>query len=295
MMSEHCAALGMKVLDPVHTDDSVSTSLQPAYILHYRQWQESSFIVDAFTLTHGRIALVAKSARASKPRVRALYQPFRPLLLSWVGGSDLRTLTGIEESGQPITLEDASLACGYYFNELILRLLGKDQPQPEIFAHYALALSELTAPDARIEIVLRTFELQLLDTLGVLPDLAQSTADGSTVDAARQYRYHPANAVAVVTAQSSDEPGSQRYAGIQKEKVRMGESDTRNPGVQADGITADKGVLVSGSTLLALSRLDLQEASVRAEAKVLMRHILRVHLGEKPLQSRELFESLVRR
>jgi len=280
----------------MYGDDSVSTSLQPAYILHYREFQESSFIVDAFTLTHGRIALMAKSARASKPRTRALYQPFRPLLLSWVGGSDLRTLTGIEESGQPLTLVDAPLACGYYFNELILRLSGKDQPQPEIFAHYALALSELVAPDVDIQIVLRTFELQLLDTLGVLPDLAQSTSDGSVVDADRQYRYHPANAVAVVTPLSAeDQLASSTHYGIQKEKVRMGEGDTRNPTVQADGITADKGVPVSGATLLALSRLDLQAPAVLAEAKVLMRHILHVHLGDRPLKSRELFESLVRR
>lgn len=280
----------------MHGDDSVSTSLQPAYILHYKEFQESSFIVDAFTLTHGRISLMAKSARASRPAVRALYQPFRPLLLSWVGGSDLRTLTGIEESGQPLSLTDAPLACGYYFNELVLRLLGKDQPQPEIFAHYALALSELLAPDVDIQIVLRTFELQLLDTLGVLPDLAQSTADGSFIDEDRQYRYHPANAVAVVEPLSADEQLSQQgHYGIQKEKVRMGEGDTRNPSVQADGITADKGVLVSGATLLALSQLDLEEPAVRAEAKVLMRHILHVHLGDRPLKSRELFESLVRR
>ncbi|MFT5046111.1 MAG: DNA repair protein RecO (recombination protein O), partial [Porticoccaceae bacterium] len=224
------------------TDGSVSSSLQAAYILHYREFQESSFIVDAFTLTHGRIALVAKSARNSKPRTRALYQPFRPLLLSWVGAGDLRTLTGIEESGQALDLADAELACAYYLNELVLRLAGKDQPQPTIFAYYSMALDQLASQTISIQEVLRTFEVQLLDGLGVLPNFAYCTGDGSAVDPSREYRYHPANAIAVVTnraafVQGSDEPvqdaNHNAYLGIQKEKHRLGAGDSRNPNIQA--------------------------------------------------------------
>ncbi len=272
-------------------DGSVSTSIQAAYILHYTQWQESSFIVDAFTLAHGRIALMAKSARASKPVTRALYQPFRPLLLSWVGAGDLRTLTGIEQSGQALPLADAQLACGYYINELVLRLLGKDQPQPLVFAHYSLALADLATSQLPLEVVLRTFELQLLDTLGVLPNLAHCTPDATPVQATRDYRYHPANALAVPTNIAIDSDAS---LGIQKEKVRRGDGDTRDASVQADGITPDKGIPVSGATLLALAALDFSAPQVLEESKPLMRQILRVHLGDKPLKSRELFQSLAR-
>ena len=295
------------------TDGSVSTSVQAAYILHYREFQESSFIVDAFTLAHGRIALVAKSARNSKPRTRALYQPFRPLLLSWVGAGDLRTLTGIEESGQALDMADAELACAYYLNELVLRLAGKDQPQPTIFAYYSMALEQLASQTYSVQEVLRTFEVQLLDGLGVLPNFAFCTADGSAVDPRREYRYHPANAIAVVTnrpaivddlpegamqaSEGTDEEPAQstEYLGIQKEKHRMGAGDSRNPNIQSDGMTPDEGVLVDGSTLIALSELELRDVKVLSQAKVLMRHVLRVHLGDKPLRSRELFDSLVRR
>ena len=85
------------------------------------------------------------------------------------------------------------------------------------------------------------------------------------------------------------------YLGIQKEKHRMGEGDSRNPRVQADGMTPDQGILVDGSTLIALSQLELSDAAVLSQATQLMRHVLRVHLGDKPLRSRELFDSLVRR
>lgn len=276
------------------TDGSVSTTLQAAYILHYRQYQESSFIVDAFTLAHGRITLMARSARASKPRTRALYQPFRPLLLSWVGASDLRTLTGIEESGQAMSMENAQLACGYYINELVLRLLGKDQPQPAVFAYYSLALAELSAQptDTVLQVTLRTFELQLLDALGVLPDLRYCTPDGSVVEPDSQYRYHPANAVAVPANSKTD--GSLSL-GIQKEKTRMGEGDSRNASVHADGVTADDGVLISGESLLSLAAMEFPSDKVLEDAKQLMRRILRVHLGDRPLNSRELFASLASR
>lgn len=299
------------------SERSTAHALQPAYILHYTPWRESSFIVDAFTLERGRLGLVAKGARASKPRVRALYQPFRPLLLSWVGGGDLRTVTGIEDSGQALDLTDAALACGYYLNELVLRLLGKDQPQPSIFAYYAASLADLSMVEsgregqASLERILRLFELQLLDTLGVLPDLAFCTPDGSRIDAQREYVYHPANAVAVPTSRPVSDGQS---LGIQKLKNRMGEGDGRDPSIQADGMTPDAGVRVSGSTLLALSRLEIAvpvhqrpavhgsvhdgsagESLVLDEARRLMRQILRVHLGERPLQSRALFESLARR
>jgi len=152
--------------------ESVSTSLQPGYILHYREYQDASFIVDAFTLTHGRVSLFARSARQSRPAVRALYQPFRPLLLSWVGSGDLRTLTGIEDSGKALDLQHLRLACGYYINELVLRLLGKDEPNDAVFAYYALALSELAQPELDHEAILRIFELQLLDVMAVLPDFS---------------------------------------------------------------------------------------------------------------------------
>ncbi len=274
-------------------DVSVSTSLQPGYILHYREYQESSFIVDAFTLTHGRVALLAKSARNSRPQIRALYQPFRPLLLSWVGGGDLRTLTGIEESGAALPLADVELACGYYINELMLRLLGKDQPQDQVFAYYSLALSELAQATIHYEVVLRSFELQLLDVMGVLPDLPYCTPDGSKVIPECEYLYHPANAVAIPVQGSAG-------LGLLKEKHRLGalsgelkgDYTSSSPSVHPDGMTIDEGVRVHGKTLIAMHELDFSDSEVISECRVLMRQILRIQLGDKPLKSRELFAVL---
>ncbi len=281
-----------------YEDDSVSSSVQPAYILHYHEYQESSYIVDAFTLNHGRVALIAKSARNSRPSIRALYQPFRPLLLSWVGAGELRTLTGIEDSGAALNLERVRLACGYYINELTLRLLGKDQRNESVFALYSMALAELTQPEIDHERVIRSFELQVLDAMGVLPVLSHCTADGSPIVPETQYLYHPANAIAVPIEGSAG-------LGLLKERHRLGVTvaqggSTRNtgattsltPSIHADGITLDEGISVKGQTLIAMEQINFDSTSTLQECRQLMRAIVRLHIGERPLKSRELFKTL---
>ncbi len=256
--------------------------LQPAWLLHHQSYRDTSLIIDIFTLAHGRMALMARSARAARPAVRELYQPFRPLLLSWMGEGSLKTLIGIEAADKPVTLDPTPQACAYYLNELLLRLCEKGHPQAELFALYGLALSELGS-GVDVEIVLRRFELQLLEALGVLPDLARATRDGNRVEAALRYRFHPANAVAVVI-EDEDE-----LHGTLLKSTSATEGDER---WQADGITEDPGVEVSGATLLALAEMDVDDPKVRREARPLMKRLVRVQLGDRPLNSRRVFESM---
>jgi len=266
---------------------AVSTvELQPTWLLHHTNYRDTSLIIDLFTLEHGRVSLMARSARSARPAVRALYQPFRPLLLSWTGESELKTLIGIEESGRPVDLDNRGLACAWYLSELLLRLLGKGQPQPTLFALYALALAQLAEGDQPIEVVLRTFELHLLEALGVLPDFLRATPDGRPLEPARRYRYHAGSATAVALIERGEQHGRLK-------PDRVAEADVRgDPAWHADGVTADEGIEVSGRTLAALAGFDLDDATVRDEARPLMKRLLRLQLGERPLKSRELFAAL---
>jgi len=258
---------------------SASIDLQAAYLLHYKLYGDTNFIVDLFTLNHGRVSLLAKGARSSKPRTRTLYQPFRPLLVSWWGDGDLRTLTGIEESGSALTLVGSALPCGYYLNEIILRLLAKDQPQQNLFAHYVMALTELSENPDNPAPTLRRFELQLLEALGSLPDFAASDRDGEAIDEQRHYLYYP-SAVQAIAVDNDDQ-----YIAIPKEKPL--------PVIyHADGETPETGIPVSGRTLLRMASFEIEDKQVLAEMKPLMRRILHLHLGDRPLNSREMFSSL---
>lgn len=258
---------------------SDSVSLQAGYLLHYTQYGDTNFIVDFFSFNHGRVSLIAKGARSSKPRTRALYQPFRPLLLSWWGNHELRTLTGIEESGHAHQLDGPALPCGYYLNEIVLRLLVKDQPQPTLFAHYGLALAELAENPDNPQPVLRRFELQLLEALGLLPDFSHCRNDGAALQAHEKYLFYPGSNQAVLVTEDDT------HIAIPKKKIPEAV-------YHADGETPDVGIPVSGKTLIALAEFDIDEAQVLREIKPLMRRLLHTHLGDKPLNSRELFTSL---
>jgi len=258
---------------------TASVSQQAGYLLHYTQYGDASFIVDFFSMEHGRISLMAKSARSSKPVTRALYQPFRPLLVSWWGENELRTLTGIEDSGNALVLAGTALPCGYYLNEILLRLLPKDQTQKNVFAHYALALAELAASPDRPEPVLRQFELQLLEGLGLLPDFVGGESQGDAIDEDAHYLFYPALNRAVL------QPDDLSAMAIPKIKPT-------EPVFHDDGETVAQGTRISGKALMALANFDIDHKDILAEIKPVMRQTLQLYLGSKPLNSRELFSSL---
>ena len=96
---------------------------QPAYILHYRPFKDSSQILDIFSRDHGKLALVARGSRGARSRLKGILRPFMPLSASWVLKSDLGTLTGAEVRGAPLSLTGDALLSGYYVNELLINFL----------------------------------------------------------------------------------------------------------------------------------------------------------------------------
>lgn len=143
--------------------------LQPAWVLKASAYSDTSLLVEAFTASHGRIGLVARGARTSKSRPRALLQAFRPLLLSWNESGDLGTLTGVEAHAAPaFDFRGETIFSGWYLNELLLRLLQRHDTHPALFEAYADALATLEASTER---ALRRFEMVLLSELGFGIDL----------------------------------------------------------------------------------------------------------------------------
>ncbi|MDP1896582.1 MAG: DNA repair protein RecO, partial [Sulfurimicrobium sp.] len=101
---------------------------QPAYVLHTYPYRETSLIVEVFSQNHGRLPLMARGARRPKSAVRGLLLSFQPLQLNWFGKNELRTLHSAEwQGGQPL-LQGMALMCGFYLNELLLKLLHRDDP-----------------------------------------------------------------------------------------------------------------------------------------------------------------------
>ena len=151
---------------------------EPGFVLHRYDWSESSLILDVFTRHFGRVALVAKGAKRPTSQLRPVLLPLQPLLLAWAGDAEVRTLKTAHWRGGHVMPVGEALLAGTYFNEMLLKLLARDDPHPVLFDGYALAVQQLAhrkVPDAA---VLRAFELLLLREVGYLPSLSE---DGSSL------------------------------------------------------------------------------------------------------------------
>jgi len=164
-------------------------------VLHRWDWSESSLIVDLFTRERGRLVVVAKGAKKPTSNFRAVLLPFCPLL-ALPGktpadeASDVHTLRSAEWAGGQPLLQPAQLFSGFYLNELLMKLLAREDAHPRLFDAYAAALAALATGHEEAA-VLRAFELVLLRETGVLPDLAHDALAATALDAAAVYTLQP--------------------------------------------------------------------------------------------------------
>ena len=170
--------------------------LEPAYLLHHRPWSDSSRILDLMTRGHGRVTLFAHGARRPKSPMRSVLRPFVPLLISWSGRADGGTLTAAEAAAAAPVLAPGRLLSGYYLNELLLKLLPKEDRHETLFDAYASALGGLATGDEQA--ALRQFERVLLDELGYGVELSREAGTGRPLDADRYYHFEPGRGVLAV-------------------------------------------------------------------------------------------------
>lgn len=229
---------------------------QPAFVLHAYPYRETSMIVEAFTAEYGRVALVARGAKRPRSELRGLLQAFQPLLLSWWGQQELKTLQKAEWRGGLPRVGGGALLCGFYLNELLLKLLPREDPHPEMFAEYESALADLAAGRDQA-MILRRFEVRLLAAMGYALPLVRDADTGAPVDPSARYHY------AFDRGPRSASPG---------------------PGHRLP--------LVRGATLLALAEQRYPDAATAAEAKRLMREVLDHYLEQRGIESRRVVQDL---
>jgi len=157
---------------------------QPGFILHRREWQNTSLILDVLTLDYGRVSLLAKGARKSS--VQALYQPFNLLTLGWSGRHELKTLTTID--GHSAQVDERNYLSLLYVNELLVAFLPPQESSLPVFNSYLELLNH--AGKLVDEACLREFELGMLQTLGYFPDTSEDAQSGQPIEARAFYRFH---------------------------------------------------------------------------------------------------------
>ena len=186
---------------------------EPGYILHSYPWSEHSLILEAFTRHHGRIALLAKGAKRPSSNFRPVLLPMQPLLLTWSGAAEIRTLKGAEWGGGPLMPAGPALLAGYYAGELLLRALPREDPALALFDAYAALLTHLAAPfgapaEAHTAAALRAFELLLLRALGQLPALGAQTLTLAPLAPAASYTLVPESGLRTASTSEAALPGA---------------------------------------------------------------------------------------
>lgn len=221
----------------------------PAYLLHVRKFSDSQIMLDVLVQGVGHMRMLARVKGKNSIKQKANLQPFSLLSIQYTGNGDLKYLNQYEVDTL-VPLKSKALYCGFYLNELTARLTPINEPLDEIFELYHQHLSELVI-DEDYEPILRSYEFQLLEALGVGLDF-NFDAHGSELKDDTYYQY-------------------------QNELGWLSLKGTRRG--------------LSGKQIQQIAQLDFSDKLTRNLAKQLARYLLNPLLGYKKLKSRELFGS----
>ncbi|TWG85458.1 DNA replication and repair protein RecO [Cupriavidus gilardii J11] len=149
-----------------------------------------------------------------------------------------------------------ALLSGFYLNELLLRFCPREDAHESLFRHYMATLTRL-AHGEPAALVLRSFERVLLQETGFAVAFDRCTSTGEPVQPGLDYVYQPERGVR--RAHASD-PSS--------------------------------WPVVSGQTLLDMSRDDYSRAQTAQQSRALMRFLLHYYLQGAPLKTRQILIDL---
>ena len=225
-------------------------------MLHSYPFKETSLVVELFTRDFGRVAVVARGARRPKSALRGVLLAFQPLLVSWSGKGELQTLIRAEWNGAYHPLKGLSLICGFYLNELLIKLLPRHDAHERLFGAYTGTLDALD-PTVEPSALLRAFETSLLRELGYAVTLDREADSDRAIAAEQRYTY-------IVE---------------------------RGP-VPAEAAPERNGVQLLGQTLLDMQSGDYSNAMTQQQSKALMRTLINHYLGDQVLHTRQLLRDL---
>jgi len=237
----------------VASSQNLNKLSQPVYVLHTYPFKETSLVVELFSKEYGRVATLAKGARRPRSAMRGQLQAFQMLSATWSGKNELKNLHGLEWADGLVLLQGEALMCGFYLNELLLRLLPREDAHEALFDYYQSTLKTI-AKGQDLAMHLRCFELKLLQEMGYAVPLLEDE-NGESVSAETTYRYEAEYGASAL-------------------------SKTKN------------GVQLSGKTLLDMANADYSNVQTQQQSKQLMRYLLAHYLGDKPLHTRQLLMDL---
>jgi DNA repair protein RecO (recombination protein O) len=252
--SEHKAELKAQARTVSRTGPATRDD-EAAYVLHTYPFKETSLVVEIFSRSCGRLGLVARGARRPHSAMRGLLMAFQPLSLGWGGKSELRTLYRAETVAGHLQLSGLNLLCGFYLNELVLKLLQREDAHEQLYDGYERALAALRG-DVPPAWAVRRFEKELLRELGY-GLLLEHDIHGEPIQAHARYTYMLEAGPRLLAEKEHDMP-----------------------------------VELLGTTLIELAAEDYRRPATLQESRALMRYVLAHYLGGQELHTRQLLREM---
>ncbi len=238
---------------------------EPGFVLHRYDWSESSLILEVFSRHYGRVALVARGAKKPSSSFRPILLPLQPLQLAFGGDAEIRTLKSAEWQGGHVMPTGDALLSGYYLNELLMRLLARDDPHPALFDAYSATVQLIACQSSdALQLALRAFELRLLRDIGLLPSLDMETATLAPLMPDERYVL-----VAEAGLRQAHDDDRASLSGLQWQALQAALGDTA---LFSDTVRA----CISGAN----------------ELKTQLRGLLHYHCGVKVLKTRQMMMDL---
>jgi DNA repair protein RecO (recombination protein O) len=230
---------------------------EPAFVLHSIPYKETSLILDVFTRSYGRMALIAKGAKRPHSVLRPVLQRFQPLAVSWTGKSELRTMTKAEWLGGVPPLVGDALLCGFYLNELLVKFTAREDAHEALYDHYAKTVHLLGQDPKELEVILRPFELNLLKETGFAASLDHCVDTHTVPEDDEHYVYQPERGIRKL---QSDDPGH--------------------------------WPVMTGQYLRMMSAGDYSNPETLSQSKALIRFLLGLHLQDRAMTTRQILIDL---
>ncbi len=159
-----------------------------AIVLRHSDWGEADRLIGLFSLQLGKLRAIAKGVRRARSRKAGHLEPFTHVNLLLAKGRDLPIITQADtlEAFQP--LKDDLLLTTYaaYMVELLDRFTVEGEENAALFRLLHDSLKRLAQAEPP-GIVLRFYELRLLDLVGYRPQLFQCIRCHAEIQAQDQF------------------------------------------------------------------------------------------------------------
>ncbi len=160
-----------------------------ALVLKHADWGEADRVLTLYTRQQGKIRALGKSVRKIRSRRAGHLEPFTHVTLQLAKSHDMPIITQAETINPFSTLRESLAAIGHasYVVELLDKFTYEEGENLSLFNLLLKTFERLTTPDLDPQLVLRYYEIRLLDYAGFRPELMHCISCGAEIQPEDQF------------------------------------------------------------------------------------------------------------